>query len=142
MKSHRTGFTLIELVLIIVILGILAAVALPRFWDFSGEAKTTSVKGALGALRSAIVNYHAWSATSAGGSTATWPAIGELTSTSTDRLLEQGVPDNPFDTDGTKNNVVVGVTKGTLVGTTGGWAYLAASGEIWANTSVASENTY
>ena len=142
MKSHRSGFTLIELVLIIVILGILAAVALPRFWDFSGDAKTASVKGALGNLRSAIVNYHAWSVTAPGGNTATWPAIGELTSTGTDSLLEQGVPDNPFDTDSTKNNVVVGVTKGTVVGTSGGWAYLADSGEIWANTSVASENTY
>lgn len=47
------GFTLIELVIVIVILGILSAVALPRFIDITSDARTASVDGIAGALRSA-----------------------------------------------------------------------------------------
>jgi len=52
-SRKQKGFTLIELVMVIVILGILAAFALPRFADLSGEAEEASVKGAQGAVRSA-----------------------------------------------------------------------------------------
>lgn len=47
------GFTLIELVMVIVILGILAAFALPRFADLGSDARISTVQGAAGAIRSA-----------------------------------------------------------------------------------------
>lgn len=57
--NRNDGFTLIELVIVIVILGILAAAALPRFSDLTGDARTASVKGIAGALRSAAAIAHA-----------------------------------------------------------------------------------
>ncbi|HEX4943230.1 MAG TPA: prepilin-type N-terminal cleavage/methylation domain-containing protein [Usitatibacteraceae bacterium] len=67
LKSQQ-GFTLIELVVVIVILGILAAVAVPKFIDLSGEASQAAVEGVAGGLSSAsAVNYAARKANAAKG---------------------------------------------------------------------------
>ncbi|MEW6703928.1 MAG: type II secretion system protein [Pseudomonadota bacterium] len=58
MKQGQKGFTMIELIVVIVILGILAATALPKFIDMSGDAETSAVKGVAGAAGSAMtMNY-------------------------------------------------------------------------------------
>lgn len=59
MVRKQQGFTIIELVVVIVILGILAAVAFPKFQDLSGDAKTAVVNGHVASLKSAAVISYA-----------------------------------------------------------------------------------
>lgn len=68
MKSTHQGFTLIELVVVIVILGILAATALPRFVDLTDEASTSAAAGIAGGISSAAsLNYAARKANASKG---------------------------------------------------------------------------
>ena len=61
--THRpdggAGFTLIELMLVVAIIGLLAAIAIPKFGNLVTKAKEAAVKGKLGSLRSAISIYYA-----------------------------------------------------------------------------------
>jgi len=57
--SNRNGFTLVELMIVVAIIGILAAIAIPNFLQFRLKAKTAEVKSTLGAIRTTEVAYFA-----------------------------------------------------------------------------------
>ena len=59
MLKNKKGFTLIELMIVVAIIGILAAIAIPNFMNYQCKAKQSEAKSTLGALRTAEEAYYA-----------------------------------------------------------------------------------
>lgn len=58
MKKQQSGFTLIELIMVIVVLGILAAFALPKFANLSGDARAATLQGAFASVKATSAMVH------------------------------------------------------------------------------------
>lgn len=87
LKKIQSGFTLIELVLVIAVLGILAAIAVPKFIDLSGDAQTAATASTAGAASSASeINFGAFRVGHAGFT----PMIGGTTTCDGVKALMQG----------------------------------------------------
>ncbi len=57
-KNDDSGFTLIELIIVIVVLGIISSVAFPKFVGLSDEARLSAARGVGGSVSSTIMNLH------------------------------------------------------------------------------------
>jgi len=135
---NSRGFTLVELIIVMIVLGIMAALAIPKFFNMSEDAKYSAVQGALGGVRSAVANYYAKEAARNG--TGTYPTLAMMTDGST--VLDGKIPDNPYGTANPKNTVTPATSAINTLGcgtTPAGtaWCYNATTGQFWAATDQA-----
>ena len=136
--NRRTGFTLIELIAVIVVLAILAGVALPKYFDYSAQARASSCKGTLGAVRSGIANFYMNSGLSG---PETYPTYAQLNALGT--VMQEPIPANPYN----NSNVVrdgdgTWVSGNPPVSGAQGWVYDQTNGKFWANTNTVAENAF
>ena len=74
MFRREKGFTLIELIMVIVLLGLLAAVAIPQFTNLSTQANIAAEQGVVGGVRSGIYTWHANALANGLTGAASWPS--------------------------------------------------------------------
>lgn len=126
MKNNEKGFTLIELMIVVAIIGILAAIAIPKFADLINKSKEGATKGALSSVRSAINVYY--------GDNEGWYPAGPIAGASAASILHTAItpkyikeiPAAKLPGTGHADSAVVAVTSSTVADGPG-WAYFGNS---------------
>ena len=130
----EAGFTLVEILVVVVLLGVLAALVIPQFSNATSDASASTLKSQLGTVRSQIELYRARYGVSpalgTSGDASDWDV---LTQPGSELCYLQVAPKNPF-----TGHVGIGDAESVNVG----WVWDAANGLIWAPYFDEITNTY
>jgi MSHA pilin protein MshA len=164
--KNSKGFTMVELVMVIMIVGVLAAVAIPQFQNYKAEAKVAATQHLLGAIRAAINNQTVqiqFRCGAAAGSHPTFAAINantviahgcttpaQVPTAGEGQFLADATwPAMPYSTTG--SNTIEDCSLGSCVRGTGcaagpavseHWCYNATTGDFWADSATAGVANY
>ena len=155
---NQKGFTLVEILIVVIILAILAGVVIPQFSSSSDEAKLSVLQSDLATMRGAAeLYYHQHNSTYPGGVTSNYSGHATNAEWFVDQLtlytdidgeavavkdathkygpyIKKGIPINPFDD---SNTVTVDDTEDDLTAATddgaGGWKFYTQTGQLFAN---------
>ncbi|MBW8002120.1 MAG: prepilin-type N-terminal cleavage/methylation domain-containing protein [Planctomycetes bacterium] len=140
MRTKRSGFTLVEILIVVVILGILAAIVIPQFSDASSQAKDSSLRADLQTIRSQIELYkvqHTDALPGAGTGTSFTEAmtgttdVAGLKAGSTYGPYLQAIPTNPFNGFNTITEAAAATGSTNLTG----WHWNTATGYFQADST-------
>ena len=127
-RPGRRGFTLVELVVVILVLGIIAAVAAPKLFNVADNAKSSALKESLAVVRDAIQLYNSQNGT--------FPGTDEATlKTALKPYLRGPFPACPLGNTNASIRVVTGDSAALAASGTEGWAYNNQTGEFIANSA-------
>jgi len=136
-KHMNRAFTLVEILIVVVILGILAAIVIPQFTNASEEASASSTSSQLQTLRSQIELYRIKNMAAPDLITDQWDNL--LNPPGGERQYLQAAPVNPF----TGNSLIIaGTSHDTGDGATDGWVWDATDEQLYAVGFDESTNTY
>jgi prepilin-type N-terminal cleavage/methylation domain-containing protein len=132
--STKKGFTLIELMIVVAIIGILAAIAIPQFAQMVAKSQEGATKGNLGSLRSALSIYYG----DTEGFYPTGATLGELTAS---QKYLNAIP--AANMPRTNNNTIGhSATSAILTGNIGGAAGTDAGGWLYDNSGIGGNTTW
>lgn len=137
-ERRKSGFTLIEVLIVVVIMAVLAATVIPQFSESTTEAKASTLKFNLHTLRAQIQLYKAqhgaWPVNLTDQLTKKTTTSGAITGSASELkwgpYIVGNLPNEPFSE---KNTITPGSAPFTTATGSGGWLYDSATGTIAAN---------
>lgn len=151
--KSQTGFTLIEVLMVILLIAILTYMGITQFTNFAADAKDATVKANLQILRRGIAAQNAQMRLRCGYSGTSFPGATSLSAndittdtticttaavaTSDRKFVSGSIPANPWGTAQSTSIVTTTAAKssGTCSAADDGWCYNQNTGEIWANSN-------
>jgi prepilin-type N-terminal cleavage/methylation domain-containing protein len=155
--DKKSGFTMIELLMVIMLVAVLSAVALPQFLDFRTEGRVAATQSLVSSVRSGIKLQYTQQILRCSGPNGSWPTISSIASNditfgggpctaamlpnaSEHRIVDQEtLPRNPFSDLADVADCSGWASQCANAAISNGWCYNVTSGNFWAATNVASE---